>query len=120
MLTLVAILLALLIVPSPWGVVLVAVAATVDVLETVVMLRWTRRRPPAVGIECLVGRAGVATTRIAPTGRIRLDGELWSVRCEGPDPIDPGTAVVVDAVEQPLLVVRRRDSHRLPEWRASS
>jgi membrane protein implicated in regulation of membrane protease activity len=109
-LTLGAILLALFVVPSPWGWMLVLTAALVDVAETVVLVRWSRRRSAAVGSEALRGRRGVVTARLAPDGRVRVAGELWAARAAGRDPIEPGAAVVVDDVDGLTLVVVPPDS----------
>lgn len=112
MLALGAVLLALFVVPSPWGPALVALAAAVDLAETVVLVRWSRRLPPVVGIEALVGRTGVATTLLAPTGRVRLDGALWAARLASgaPGPLEPGADVVVERIDGAELVVRARRS----------
>jgi membrane protein implicated in regulation of membrane protease activity len=106
MLTLGAILLAVLVVPAPWGWVLVVAAALVDVAETVVMVRWSKRRRQAVGREALIGRRVVATTRVAPTGRVRVAGELWAARSAGV-PLEPGDEGVIRAVEELTLVIER-------------
>lgn len=106
MLTLGAVLLALLVLPSPWGALLVAGAAVVDLVETVILVRWSRRRRPVTGADALVGSRGVATTRLAPSGSVRVRGELWAARVEGVASVDPGVAVVVEAVDGLVLVVR--------------
>lgn len=107
MLTVAAVLLAVLVLPSPWGALAVAAAAVVDVAETVVLVRRSRRRRSPVGAEALVGRVATATGRLDPEGRVRLDGELWSARLEGAAAVDPGEAVEVCGVDGLLLVVRR-------------
>ena len=60
MLTLVALVVALVFLSSPWGWILVISAAVIDLAETGAFLWWSRRRrrlaPPAVGVEDLVGR----------------------------------------------------------------
>lgn len=81
MLTLVALLLALLVLPSPWGAAIVAVAALADLAETVALIRWSRRRRAAVGLETLAGRSATVVTTLAPRGQVRVDGEIWSARC---------------------------------------
>jgi membrane-bound serine protease (ClpP class) len=108
-LTLGAILLALFVLPAPWGWVLVLTAALVDVGETIALVRWSRRRRAAVGSEALLGRRAVVTSRLAPEGRVRIDGELWAARAAARDPIEPGAAVVVDDIDGLTLVVARPD-----------
>lgn len=95
-LTVVAILLALFVLPSPWGVIGVAGAALADLLETAILLRWNKRRRAMVGAETLVGRTAVAVTALAPSGQVRIDGELWAARAA--EPVQPGVEVVVRAV----------------------
>ena len=49
MLTIVAVVLALTVLPSPWGAIAVIVAAIIDVVETGVFVWWSKRRRPTVG-----------------------------------------------------------------------
>ena len=65
MLTIAAIVLALTVLPSPWGALAVGLAAAVDVGETAVFVRWSRRRKAVVGVETLVGRTAVV---VRPAG----------------------------------------------------
>ncbi len=106
MLTIVAIVLAVLVVPSPWGWVLVVGAAAVDVLETAVLWSWSKRRRAVVGVEAIVGRAAIVVTALAPAGQVRVDGELWSARSET-GTLAPGETAVVARVEGLTLVVER-------------
>jgi membrane-bound serine protease (ClpP class) len=102
--TLGAIVLAIFVLPQPWGLVAVAGGATIDVLQTVVFLRWSQRGRASVGAETLVGRRALAVTALDPRGQVRLDGELWSA--ESDEPVDSGGEVVVSAVEGLTLRVR--------------
>jgi len=112
MLTIVALILAVLFLPSPWNVVLVATAAIVDIAETGVLVWWSRRRrrlgPAAVGAGAIVGRAGIALGRLDPVapnpvGQVRVGGEIWSARSA--EPIDPGAAIIVRSVDGLVLGV---------------
>ena len=109
MLTIIALVIAVLFLPSPWSVVLVVGAAIVDVAETGVFVWWSRRRrrrgPVAVGAETMVGRTGVALARLdaGSGGQVRIDGEIWKARSV--EPVDPGAAVTVTAVDGLLLDV---------------
>ena len=103
MLTIVALGLALLFLPWPWNAVLVVSAAVVDVSETVVLLRWSRRRRAPVGAEALIGHAGVVVTPLLPDGQIRIQGELWQARASAPVPV--GASVVVRGAEGFVLEV---------------
>jgi len=82
MLTIVAVILALTVLPSPWGVVAVAGAAAIDVVEITFFARWSKRRRATVGAETLVGRTAVVVRALSPRGQVRLDGEIWEARCE--------------------------------------
>jgi membrane-bound serine protease (ClpP class) len=102
-LLLVAIFLAVFVLPSPWGVVAVGVAAVIDITEVAVGIWYSKRRRSAVGVESLVGKRGIAVDTLWPEGQVRVNGELWKARCAGG--CDPGTAVVVRAVEGLTLEV---------------
>lgn len=106
MLTLVAIVLAVVVLPSPWGAVAVVAAALVDVAETVFLIRRTRSRRSVVGSEALTGRETVVTTRLAPAGRVRIDGEIWAATCEAGETLEAGARAEIVRVEGLLLVVR--------------
>ena len=78
MLTIIALVIALLFLSWPWNVVIVIAAAAVDIAETGVFVWWSRRRrrrgPAAVGAETLVGRTGIALARLAPGAAARRPG----------------------------------------------
>jgi membrane protein implicated in regulation of membrane protease activity len=99
----IGLLLAIFVLPSPWGLVAVSVGATLDIAETGVFWWWSRRRRATVGVESLVGKVAVATTDLWPEGQVKLDGELWRAHCAGG--CDAGTEVVVRSVEGLTLVV---------------
>lgn len=112
MLTIVALIVALLFLSSPWNVVLVVAAATVDIAETGVLVWWSRRRrrlsPAAAGAEAIVGRTGTALGRLDPVapdpvGQVRVGGEIWSARSV--EPIDPGATVTISSVDGLILEV---------------
>jgi membrane protein implicated in regulation of membrane protease activity len=99
MLLLGAILLAIFIVPWPWGLVVVIVGGTIDIVESLVLMRWSRRRRAATGAEALVGHRAIVAT---PT-QVRIAGELWEARSA--DVLVPGEEVVVRGVEGLTLLV---------------
>lgn len=117
MLTIIALILALLALPSPWGWLLVLVAAIVDVTEVAVFRWWSRRRRSTVGVDTLVGRHAVVVTALAPHGQVRVQGEIWQAR--SPVAVDPGEEVVVRAVRGLALdvepTVARDTSPAAPE-----
>ena len=103
MLFLIALLLAIFVLPWPWGLIAVVVAAALDIAETGVFMWWSKRRKSSVGVETIVGRRGVAVGRLWPEGQVKVDGEIWGARC--PDGCDAGADVVVRSVEGLTLVV---------------
>ena len=80
MLLLGAILLAIFVLPSPWGIVAVVAGGLIDIAESLALLRWSRRRRAATGVETLVGRTAVVSS---PT-QVRVGGELWEAISDVP------------------------------------
>jgi membrane protein implicated in regulation of membrane protease activity len=99
MLLLGGILLAVFVVPWPWGIVTVVAGGLLDIGESLAFMKWSRRRKSSVGAEALVGQRAVVAT---PT-QVRVAGELWNVRSN--TPLRVGDEVVVSAVEGLTLVV---------------
>lgn len=99
MLLLGGILLAVFVVPWPWGIFAILAGALLDIGESLAFLKWSRRRKSAVGPEALVGQKAVVAT---PT-QVRVAGELWEARSDAP--LRVGEAVVVQAVDGLTLVV---------------
>jgi len=102
MLLLGGILLAVFVVPWPWGIVTVLVGGLLDVAETLGFLWWSKRRRSSVGAETLVGQTAVVAT---PT-QVRVAGELWNARAKRQ--LVPGEEVTVRAVEGLTLDVDDR------------
>lgn len=96
-------LLALFVLDAPWSFAAVVAGATVEVVESLVLLRWSRRRRATVGAETLAGRRAVASTDLRPSGQVKLDGELWQARCEAG--ATAGDTVVVCGIEGLTLEV---------------
>ena len=103
MLFLVGVLLAIFVLPSPWGLAAIAIGAALDIAETGVFLWWSKRRAPTVGVDALVGKVGVAVGALWPEGQVKIGGEIWRARCEGG--CEPGAKVVVRAVSGLTLEV---------------
>ena len=99
MLLLGAILLAIFVVPWPWGLVLVIAGGTINVVESLAMLRWSRRRRAVTGAEALIGQRAIVAT---PT-QVRIAGELWEARSS--HVLVRGEEVVVRGVEELTLLV---------------
>lgn len=105
--TLVALVVAVIFLPTPWNWILVVSAAVIDVAETGALVWWSRRRRrrtrPSVGIEDLLGRQAVAITMLDPDGQVRVHGEIWAARSRSR--VGRGEAVVVRSVDGLVLVV---------------
>jgi membrane-bound serine protease (ClpP class) len=93
MLLLGAILLAIFVLPSPWGIVAVVSGGLLDIGESLVLLKWSRRRRAATGAEALVGQRAVVSS---PT-QVRVAGELWQASSR--EPLQIGEEVEVTAVD---------------------
>jgi len=105
MLFVIAVILAVLVVPSPWGLLLVGVAGIVEIGETFFWVWLSKRRRIQMGAETLIGAQALVVSSCRPDGQVRLRGELWGARCEGG--ADPGDRVrVVERSGLTLLVER--------------
>jgi membrane-bound serine protease (ClpP class) len=102
-LVLFAIVLAIFVIPSPWGLVAVVVAGALEIAETGLFIWWSKRRRSAVGVDTLVGKRGVAVGDLGPEGQVKVDGEIWRARCSGG--CDAGADVIVRSVDGLTLVV---------------
>ena len=102
MLLLGAILLAIFVLPSPWGIVAVVAGGLIDVAESLALLRWSRRRRAATGVETLVGRTAV----VSSPNQVRVGGELWEAISDVP--LVPGESVHVTGVDGLTLQVSPR------------
>jgi membrane-bound serine protease (ClpP class) len=100
-----AILLAVFVLPDRWAVAVVALAAVVEVAETLFWIWLSRRGKVKMGPETLVGAVAQVVTPCAPLGQVRLQGELWRARCE--EGAEPGERVRVQALDGLTLVVER-------------
>jgi len=100
---LIALVLAIFVLPSPWGVITLVVALAIDLVEVGVGLWYSKRRRASVGTETLVGATGVALDELLPEGQVRVNGEIWRARCEAG--CDAGASVVVRAVNGLTLEV---------------
>jgi len=93
MLFVVAVILAFLVIPAPWGLVLVVAAGIVEIGESYVWMRISRRHKIKAGAETLIGSVAEVATPCRPDGQVRIQGELWGARCEAG--ADPGERVRV-------------------------
>lgn len=96
-----------LVLPSPWNVIGGLASLAVGVCEVVYWQRRMRRGKVQTGTEQLVGATGEATERLAPSGQIRVLGELWEARSSSELPA--GSRVRVVAVHGLTLEVEAVD-----------
>ena len=68
--------------PEPWDAVGAAVCFGLGVLEVLYWQRRMRRQRVRTGVENLVGATGKAVGPLAPSGQVRVLGELWAARSE--------------------------------------
>lgn len=83
MLFVIAVILAVFVVPSPWGVVLVGVAAVIEIGETFFWIWLSQRHRVKMGAETLIGARAEVVSPCTPEGQVRVQGELWRARCRG-------------------------------------
>jgi membrane-bound serine protease (ClpP class) len=99
----VAILLAIFVLDEPWTWIVVLAGATYELVETTLIVRWSKRRRAVVGVEALIGQRALVAAECRPVGQVRLAGELWQARCDRG--ADVGEEVVVEALDGLTLVV---------------
>jgi membrane-bound serine protease (ClpP class) len=100
-----AIVLALFVVPPPWGLALVGAAAVVEIGETYFWIRLSRRRRVQAGAETLIGERAEVVSPCRPDGHVRVQGELWRAHCKAG--ADAGETVHVVGREALTLLVER-------------
>lgn len=103
--------------PSPWNLVGALASGAVFAAEVGYWHRRTRERKVQTGVEDLVGSIGDVTEPLAPTGQIRVLGELWSARASSELP--RGTPVRVLAVQGLTLEVEAAKPHLGSNGRSS-
>jgi membrane protein implicated in regulation of membrane protease activity len=101
----IASLLAIFVLPSPWGLVAILVAGVYEVLQIVGGIWWSTRRRAQVGAEALTGEEARVVTRCDPYGQVAVRGEIWAARCEGGAEV--GETVVVHGLQGLTLIVER-------------
>ena len=91
--------------PEPWNVLAVCVAAVVEVAEVAFWLRFLRRYRVQTGVEGMIGERGEVIEAVgAGRGRVAVYGEIWAARSDAPTRA-PGERVRVAAVDGLTLEV---------------
>ena len=99
----VATLLAIFVLPQPWGWTAIAVAAVVEIGETIAWMWLLGRVPVQAGPETLIGSVARVVAPCRPHGEVRARGEVWRARCAAG--ADVGESVRVRARDGITLVV---------------
>src|SRR5690349_5830568 len=92
-----AIILAIVVLPSPLGIIVVGVAAVIELGEIFAWKRWMSKYSVKTGPEALVGMDAT----VIDSNRARVRGEIWNVRSDGP--LEPGEHARVVAVDGLVL-----------------
>jgi membrane protein implicated in regulation of membrane protease activity len=101
----VALLLAIFVLPSPWGIVAVVCGAVIEIAEGWLGILWTQRKRAQVGAEALLGKTARVVVECRPNGQVTVKGERWQARCAAGASV--GEDVVVEGVEGLTLRVAR-------------
>ena len=98
-----SLLVAIFLLDPPASYAVVVLGGVLELGESWLFMRWSRRRRSDVGVDALVGRRAVVVKDCLPEGQVRVAGELWQAYCEAG--ATAGDEVLVRAVERLLLVV---------------
>ncbi|MGH3587569.1 MAG: NfeD family protein [Pseudonocardia sp.] len=92
------------------------VFAVVSVLLLFAVRPALRRRlakgidPAVMHHQALLGSTGIVVNRVdAQGGRVKIGGDVWSARFDGPDAIEPGARVTVVSISGATAVVVPQD-----------
>lgn len=94
----------LFVLPSPWGVIGVSVAALVEVGEIWLWMRFLRRYRVRGGAEGMIGERAEVIEDCDPRGRVKVHGEIWAAEAPG-EPVPAGATARVTGVEGLSLTV---------------
>ena len=85
---------AIFLLPDAWRLPVIVGFALLEAAETAITWWISRRRPPKVGVETLIGATGRAVTECRPRGTVRVRGEVWDARCESGADADARVRIV--------------------------
>ena len=89
----------LFVLPTPWNVIAVCVAAIVEVGELYLWKRFLSRYRVRGGAEGMIGERAEVIEECDPKGRVKVRGEIWAAVAAGGATFTPGERVRVLAVE---------------------
>ena len=108
-----AVLLAIFVLPSPWGLIAIIASGIYEIGQTLLTIRWSQRRRAHIGAEALVGSAARVVEGCHPVGKVSVNGEIWNARCE--DGAEHGDTVRVRGLQGlTLLVEREKETVSVP------
>jgi membrane-bound serine protease (ClpP class) len=102
----VALALAIFVLPSPWGIVAVFVGIAIEIGEQVFWFRYQKRRRVRTGVEGHIGERAEVVRTLDPEGRVKFRGEVWNARAR--EPIAEGETVTVVGTDRLTLEVESR------------
>jgi membrane protein implicated in regulation of membrane protease activity len=95
---------------TPWLWLIVSLAILKDLAILLAMRRISG--PPQTGTTAMIGAPGKAVGRVAPSGYVRVRGELWEARAREPSAeIPKGGRIVVREVRGLTLIVDEADGN---------
>ncbi len=103
MIFLVGVFLAIFVFPDGWEVPAIIGFGVLEIVETTITWRLSRRWAPRFGPETLIGATGRAVTDCRPNGTVRVQSERWQARCEAG--VAAGEAIRVASRDGLVLVV---------------
>ena len=103
MILLLAVLLAVLVAPPPWNLVIVLAGVILEVGEVIWGRRLARRWRPRTGAEAMIGKRARVVSDCRPDGEVRVHGELWAASCAKGAGV--GETVRIEALDGLTLIV---------------
>ena len=103
MAVIVALALAIFVLPSPWGIAAVFAGIAIEIVEQVFWFRYQRRQKIRTGVEAHIGECAEVTSALDPEGRVMFRGEVWKARSERR--VASGEAVRIREVDGLTLIV---------------
>jgi membrane-bound serine protease (ClpP class) len=100
-----ALLLAIFVLDSPWSAIAVGAGAVWEIAQLTGAIWWSQHRRDRTGAEALAGAEARVVGRCAPFGKVAVRGEVWNARCEGGAEV--GEPVRVRGLQGLTLLVER-------------
>ena len=100
-----AIVLAFLFLPWPWGLLAIFGGLVVETVELAWGLSLARRWKPKTGAEAMIGEEATVVVACRPLGEVRVRGELWRARCNEGAAV--GETVRIERIDGLTLQVAR-------------